>query len=227
MSVDRRPLLNETEDAEDMDTRITRALTGIKASLDKTASLSGYAFRDAITQAEQNLERVQPTWKNLRLEIRDLPPSSQKTYEAKLNAHKSEMDALALRIANLKNREVTSTQGMSASRMMYQASAIQDESLKSTERSKKMIQQSLEIGAATNEALKKQTEQLKSIGEDADTIQENLDQANKQLRAFMRRLATDKFIVCFLCLIFLAVIFVIAYSVTTGKSPFEGGGDSW
>eukprot|EP00002_Diphylleia_rotans_P037663 TRINITY_DN843_c0_g3_i3.p2 TRINITY_DN843_c0_g3~~TRINITY_DN843_c0_g3_i3.p2 ORF type:complete len:120 (+),score=26.88 TRINITY_DN843_c0_g3_i3:776-1135(+) len=93
------------------------------------------------------------------------------------------------------------------------ASQIQDQSILSLDRSKKLVQSANEIGVNTAATLKEQTERLNLISDDLDLVENNLKKANKQIRAFARRVMTDKIILCLLCLIFIGVIFVIVYSI--------------
>jgi len=74
------------------------------------------------------------------------------------------------------------------------------------------IDHTREVGAATAQRLGEQTEQLKRIDEGVSEIQTNLKMAAKQLRSFTRRVATDKLIMAFICLIVIAIIFVIIWS---------------
>ena len=66
------------------------------------------------------------------------------------------------------------------------------------------------MGAETASKLKGQTEQLKNIDQDIMKVKSNLKRADLLLRAFMRRMATDKIFMVFMCLIFCGIITIIA-----------------
>ena len=75
---------------------------------------------------------------------------------------------------------------------------------------KRQIEESKQVGAETAAKLKGQTEQLKNIDQDIMKVKSNLKRADLLLRAFMRRMATDKIVMVFMCLIFLGIIIIIA-----------------
>ena len=67
-----------------------------------------------------------------------------------------------------------------------------------------------QVGAETAAKLKGQTEQLKNVDQDIMKVKSNLKRADLLLRAFMRRMATDKIFMVFMCLIFCGIIAIIA-----------------
>ena len=58
---------------------------------------------------------------------------------------------------------------------------------------------------------------LKDIDTDILKVKSNLNRADLLVRAFIRKMATDKIIVVLICLIFIALIAVIAYSILKPK----------
>jgi SNARE protein len=81
------------------------------------------------------------------------------------------------------------------------------------ERSRRTIEQTAEVGRETSGKLKAQTEQLGRIGDDLDKIETTLKRADRELRAFIRRMATDKVIMCFMMLIVLGICAIIIYQI--------------
>lgn len=86
------------------------------------------------------------------------------------------------------------------------ASQVQKDSLKSTERSKNIIQETLTVGREANENLAAQTNQLMAIEEGVDRVDGNVRKAGKQIKTFMKRVATDRIIIGLFVLVILAVI---------------------
>lgn len=54
-------------------------------------------------------------------------------------------------------------------------------------------------------------------------VRSNLTRADDILRAFMRRMMTDKFVMVFMCLIFIGVIGIIAYKIIDPKGAKDDG----
>jgi hypothetical protein len=68
------------------------------------------------------------------------------------------------------------------------------------------------------EELRRQNEQIANIHDDLKTMEDGLTRADKLIRAFGRRLATDKFIQLFFVLNFGALVAIIVwYAVKRGK----------
>jgi len=104
--------------------------------------------------------------------------------------------------------------GPSSSQASLQASkALQDESLASVERSKQIVAETENIGSGTTTQLAQQREQLMKINEKLDTIEDELKRADKLIRSFVRRMATDRIVQIFLLLIVIGVVFIIGYQI--------------
>jgi SNARE protein len=78
----------------------------------------------------------------------------------------------------------------------------------------------LQIGAEVSDKMKRQTEDITKIKDDVDQVDSNLKRADKQIRMFMRRMATDRI---FLVLMLLVVIgLIVAIAVYFMKPKIEG-----
>jgi hypothetical protein len=61
---------------------------------------------------------------------------------------------------------------------------------------------------------------MKGIYSNVDKIEGDLKRADKIMRAFMRRMATDKLVLCFILLIIIGIITIIAWQATKkGSTP--------
>lgn len=96
--------------------------------------------------------------------------------------------------------------------VLAQGHKIQDESLASVARTKAMLAASNDIADETAVKLQGQSEQLKVIGAGVDDVEANLNRADIQIRRFMRKMMTDKLIMCMLFLIICGVIFMIIWN---------------
>ncbi|OVA13530.1 Target SNARE coiled-coil domain [Macleaya cordata] len=88
-----------------------------------------------------------------------------------------------------------------------------DETDQAIERSKMVVEQTIEVGAQTGTTLKGQTEQMGRIVNELDTIQFSIKKASQLVKEIGRRVATDKCIMLFLFLIVCGVIAVIIVKI--------------
>lgn len=88
-----------------------------------------------------------------------------------------------------------------------------DETDQAIERSKMVVQQTLEVGTQTAVTLKGQTEQMGRIVNELDTIQFSIKKASQLVKEIGRQVATDKCIMLFLFLIVCGVIAIIIVKI--------------
>ncbi|CAM6094561.1 unnamed protein product [Calypogeia fissa] len=93
-----------------------------------------------------------------------------------------------------------------------------DETDQTLERSKKVVQDTVNIGEQTALTLKSQTEQMGRIVNELDTIQFSIKKASQLVKEISRQLATDKCIMIFLLLIVCGVIAIIVVKVVNPKN---------
>ncbi|KAJ4956259.1 hypothetical protein NE237_013042 [Protea cynaroides] len=94
------------------------------------------------------------------------------------------------------------------------------------ERSKMVVQQTVEVGSQTAVTLKGQTEQMGRIVNDLDTIHFSIKKATQLVKEIGRQVATDRCIMFFLFLIVCGVIAIIVVKIVhpnnTSISPIPG-----
>jgi len=110
------------------------------------------------------------------------------------------------------------------SKMLAEASALQDKTQDSLSNTKQLIAQSKEVGVSTLEELQRQREVIQNIEKETDRMDDNLARAEALLKHFGKRMASDKFIQCFAVLNCLLLLGVILYAVMKGGKL--GGGES-
>ncbi|KAH9532652.1 hypothetical protein CY35_18G010000 [Sphagnum magellanicum] len=93
-----------------------------------------------------------------------------------------------------------------------------DQTDQTIERSKKVVEDTINIGAETALTLKGQTDQLGRITNDLDTIQFSIKKASKLVKEISRQLATDR---CFMFLLFLVVAGAIAIIILKVVHPLK------
>ncbi|KFK36108.1 hypothetical protein AALP_AA4G078500 [Arabis alpina] len=88
-----------------------------------------------------------------------------------------------------------------------------DETDQAIERSKQVVQQTIEVGTQTASTLKGQTDQMGRVVNDLDTIQFSIKKASQLVKEIGRQVATDKCIMMFLFLIVCGVIGIIIVKI--------------
>lgn len=107
--------------------------------------------------------------------------------------------------------------------MIEMAKERQQEQAASLERQKEMLAATENVGTETMRQLKDQTEQMKNIDADIMRVESNLKRADLLVRAFLRRMATDKFILVFLFLIVVGLLTIIIYKAINPEEAEEQG----
>jgi SNARE protein len=105
--------------------------------------------------------------------------------------------------------------------MLQEASRVQDKTEQSLAHTRAVVDATKEVGNATLEELHRQRDQIKDITEEVMLIEDNLSRADKLIKTFGRRMATDRFIQCFACVNVLLLVGVIVYAVVS-KEIDEG-----
>ncbi|GJN10887.1 hypothetical protein PR202_ga29028 [Eleusine coracana subsp. coracana] len=88
-----------------------------------------------------------------------------------------------------------------------------DQTDQAIERSKMVVAQTVEVGAQTAATLMQQTEQMKRIGNELDSVHFSLKKASQMVKEIGRQVATDKCIMAFLFLIVCGVIAIIVVKI--------------
>lgn len=88
-----------------------------------------------------------------------------------------------------------------------------DETDQAIERSKMVVEQTIEVGAQTATTMKGQTEQMGRIVNDLDTVHFSIKKATQLVREIGRQVACDKFIMFFLFLVVCGVIAIIIVKI--------------
>ncbi|ONM60017.1 putative plant SNARE 13 [Zea mays] len=88
-----------------------------------------------------------------------------------------------------------------------------DQTDQAIERSKMVVAQTVEVGAQTAATLTQQTEQMKRIGNELDSVHFSLKKASQMVKEIGRQVATDKCIMAFLFLIVCGVIAIIVVKI--------------
>ena len=105
---------------------------------------------------------------------------------------------------------------MTNQQLIDKGNRMMDETDEAIERSKKVVQETVNVGTETAAALKAQTEQMSRIVNELDSIHFSLKKASKLVKELGRQVATDK---CIMALLFIIVIGVIAIIIVKLVNP--------
>ncbi|KAF8395658.1 hypothetical protein HHK36_019608 [Tetracentron sinense] len=105
---------------------------------------------------------------------------------------------------------------MTNHQLMDTGNQMMDETDQAIERSKKVVQDTVNVGAETAAALKAQTEQMGRIVNELDSIHFSIKKASQLVKEIGRQVATDR---CIMALLFIIVIGVIAVIIVKLVNP--------
>ncbi|EEC82519.1 hypothetical protein OsI_27024 [Oryza sativa Indica Group] len=138
----------------------------------------------------------------------------RKTYQSSLGNKRIELfDTGNDQVAE--DNTVQMASEMSNQQLMDAGRKQMDQTDQVIERSKKVVAQTVEVGSQTAAALSQQTEQMKRIGNELDSVHFSLKKASQMVKEIGRQVATDKCIMAFLFLIVCGVIAIIVVKVTS------------
>lgn len=189
----------------------------------------------AVQEAKQAVSGANSTKRSFKMEIRLVSDAqSRRKYESRLQQLDQKLKGLNADVkavesetargelflsSNGGERSEQPGDGVAAgNQMLQEAHGLQDKTQDSLSRTKQMVAESKEVGVATLEELQRQREVLTSIEQETDRLDDNLARAEKLLKQFGRRMASDHFIQCFTMINVLLLLGVIVYAILKGKN---------
>eukprot|EP01084_Bolivina_argentea_P251563 421962_1 len=204
------------------------------------AEKSKQEVRDsAITDAAKSARRIDGIRRSYNLEVRLIKERMDKhIYQKDKDDKDKEYQALRTRMDDVKSKAMEekkqllvgsrpqnagASEGAAADKTLDQADKIQDMTEKKYENMITIIQDTEEVGGKASRGLIEHREQIGVITEDVMEIEDSLTRAERLIRSFSKRMATDRFIQCFACLNVSALVSIILYIVidkvgTTSKT---------
>eukprot|EP01117_Protostelium_nocturnum_P004243 TRINITY_DN1558_c0_g1_i4.p1 TRINITY_DN1558_c0_g1~~TRINITY_DN1558_c0_g1_i4.p1 ORF type:complete len:225 (+),score=63.21 TRINITY_DN1558_c0_g1_i4:129-803(+) len=185
--------------------------------------------QSTIAFLESRIERIKTVYKSYKIELRDLSKAQQDPYKKKGQEYETRINTMIQDLnfvqdgGEVKGAERENLDNMTSDQVLQKGSKVQDESIAAAKRMQEQIERTKEVGVATAAELQIQTDKLKEVGANVEQVQFNLKQANKQLRAFARRVATDKILVGFMCLLVIGIIVLIIVKIVKKRQADNGG----
>ncbi|XP_039071340.1 novel plant SNARE 13-like [Hibiscus syriacus] len=138
----------------------------------------------------------------------------RKTYMNTLGNKKIELFDMGAGVSEpTADENVKVASSMSNQELVDHGMKTMDETDQAIERTKKVVEQTIEVGTQTATTLKGQTDQMGRIVNELDTIQFSIKKASQLVKEIGRQVATDKCIMLFLFLIVCGVIAIIVVKI--------------
>ena len=209
---------------------LSNGLLGLQEKAGKKSSARDIAAKsEKIHELSSRMQRAKQVLQSFKVELRDRPREQAIGFDTKGREYQQRLQTMftELQAAKEDNERqqvgVRSVDEMTTQEVMQEATKVQDQSMLKVKRMQQQVEESRAVGIATAQKLKGQTDQLKSIDADIMKVKSNLARADVLLRAFMRKMATDKLIMGFMCLIFIGVIVIIVFQVMNPEAAEEAG----
>lgn len=198
----------------------------IRACLRKMESQTGDARQSTYNRASDLMKTATKSVHHLKVEIRSLDDAEAVVYEAKCTAHNQTINQLKDELASRRFESTPSAgnggggaaggdygaadDGKGAARQTKDRIVkTQDEAKKALERIERTTEDTKQTAEGTAQKLAEQTDQIKRMNEKLNKLDSEVDRAKSELHAFIRRMMTDKIILCFILLVIIAVIVIV------------------
>jgi len=218
-----------TEEISYYDEELSELIAEVERGITHLSKLSGAARLERVEELKGRMQRARQSLQSFKVEMRELSRDEIATYDLKAKEHHATLQRLnndlqwAKSEAERSGRGLRHVDDMTTGEVIQEASKTQDKSLASLGRMKAQIADTMQLGADTASKLKGQSEQLQNIDTDIMKVKSNLNRADLLIRAFMRKMMTDKLIMVFMCLIFLGIIAIVIFKIVDPKGTDESG----
>lgn len=210
-------------------------IRAIKSSIPNKSD--GLDKRATIDQAEKKIRNAKGNCRSLKAEVRIVPDAEERSsYNKELSSYQQTLSQLTTEIQGFKSEESrnqlflgSNTKGFGAPEnadptqagdaLLDGADNIQDKTQQALANTTTMIAESKATGMVTLEELGRQRQQIDNVDQDVNRLEDNLNTADKLIKTFGKRMATDKLIQAFACLNIVLVVGVVIYLIVKGGMP--------
>ena len=170
----------------------------------------------------------------MKAEIRIIPdPEESSRYKKELASYEQTLSQLSTDIQGFKSEQSRNQLFLNANKdgevdidnanperagdaLLDSAENIQDKTQQALTNTATMIAESKATGTLTLEELERQRKQINTASQNVERLEDNLNRADKLIKTFGKRMATDKLIQCFTFLNVLLIVGVVVYSIVKG-----------
>jgi SNARE protein len=191
---------------------------GIKEIQKGGKHLTAVKKSDKINYLKNRIGRAKTALRSMKVEMRELPKLEAKPHQDKAAQLEEKIKQLEVDIDYAEKSDPADSEKQQAMATDYKAvlaegAAIQTDDINRLQRVQQKIAETTEIGTNTLAKQQEQREQIIRVDQGVDQVSSNIKLANRHLRVFVRRIATDKLIMGFMFLIFVGIIVIIVVSI--------------
>lgn len=216
---------------EEFDEQLQDLVSGIRTVLEREIpNLRGQERIERCSYLRNRINRSKQVLRSILVEIRDLPDEKVPDWETRAKDYETQIARLLQDVEWSENSargdaasgsKKKTVDEMTAKELTTQAIELQQDTKAATSRIIQVVEETQQIGAAAADELKHQGDQIKNIAEGIEQVESNLKRADKQLRVFMRRMATDKIFLLFIFLIVIGIIVAIVLYILKKKAGLK------
>lgn len=207
---------SSTNEIQYYETDFSAALDELERQLKLCSKLkSGKQKTDQLHHVECSLKNVNDIKRGYSLALKQLSDRSDTTiYKHKLEQHTKRLAQCLedLKWVKTADTETTVRSDHTNETTLDVAVQIQGKTQTSLGNTQRLIHESKEIAMATSSRLVEQTHQIGQIQDQVIEIDDTLVRADKLLRTFTRRMATDRVILVFAFFVFVAIAAIVIYA---------------
>ncbi|TMW69840.1 hypothetical protein Poli38472_001996 [Pythium oligandrum] len=218
------------------DADLTDALDKLNDIMSKLPKAPPGVRPEMLNNAEKKLKEIIELRKGYQLALRQAPREQAKQFREKFEDHCARVEELTGEVKWAKSEQERSglfgertASGKTAKggapmgnkEMLDKALDVQKKTEQSLMSTQKMVEQSKEVAIATGEQLRDQRNQIVTITDEVMRMEDNLQRADRLIRTFARRMATDRVILFFTFLVFVGIAAIVVYkSVNPNDKTF-------
>jgi len=217
------------------DKRIQSCISELEADVDILDAIPDQNLvREKLGECERKLQQIQTTRGSYQADMRILSDQTEALhYKTALRRYDERVAAAKTKINNCRS-EMERKQLLSGAsqakhghmdnndQLLDKIDAKLDDIEDAYKRGEVYLEEIKQVGGATVERLVEQRQQLGAIHEKTDEIEDQLKRADKLIRTFARRMATDRLIQVFAFINVSLMIAVIIYAIVTKANLQKG-----
>ncbi|KAL3661870.1 hypothetical protein V7S43_013163 [Phytophthora oleae] len=208
------------------DADLSDAIEKLNELMGKVAKAPPGVRPEMLAMAEVKLKEMVELKKGFQLALRQAPRDQVVAFREKFEEHCARVEELSSEFRWAKaeqernglfgDRAAASaagarTTGLGNKELLDKTLDIQSKTEQSLMSTAKLVEQSKDVAAATAEALRGQREHIVEITDAVMGIEDSLQRADKLIRSFARRMATDRVILLFTFLVIVGIAGIVGY----------------
>ncbi|KAE9023718.1 hypothetical protein PR003_g11629 [Phytophthora rubi] len=208
------------------DADLSDAIEKLNDLMGKVAKAPPGVRPEMLAMADVKLKEMMELKKGFQLALRQAPRDQVVAFREKFEEHCARVEELSSEFRWAKaeqernglfgDRAAASagarvTNGLGNKELLDKTVDIQSKTEQSLMSTAKMVEQSKEVAAATAEVLRGQREHIVEITDAVMGIEDSLQRADRLIRSFARRMATDRVILLFTFLVIVGIAGIVGY----------------